>query len=154
MCSGRSKQRAQELSACDITQHYSLHAHQGRGATEIDLVEVMPGPPSKLPIVKNNLHRPYGSMTLQIAPGISNKRNRPPSGTLPEWGFEWYSNLTYGLNTSINPFFYGTYLAATKTDEPSKCRYPTLTGVVCYNVLTNDQHAASASIAASCSLRR
>jgi hypothetical protein len=36
------------------------------------------------------------------------------AGTLPEWGFTWYKNLTYGANTSINPFFYGTYLAATK----------------------------------------
>lgn len=31
-----------------------------------------------------------------------------------------YDNLTYGPNTSINPFFYGTYLAATKASEPSK----------------------------------
>ena len=31
-----------------------------------------------------------------------------------------YDNLTYGANTSINPFFYGTYLAATKASEPSE----------------------------------
>jgi hypothetical protein len=37
---------------------------------------------------------------------------------LPEWGFNWYKNLTYGDNTSINPFFYGTYLGATKKEEP------------------------------------
>lgn len=39
---------------------------QGRGATEIDLIEVMPGPPGKLPICKNALQRPYSSMTLQV----------------------------------------------------------------------------------------
>lgn len=114
----RSMQRAQEISACMVTDHYSLHPKQGRGSTEIDVIEVMPGPSDPLPIVKNHLRRPYSSMTLQIAPGISNKKNRPPSGTLPEWGFEWYDNITYGANTSINPFFYGTYLAATKSDEP------------------------------------
>ena len=32
-----------------------------------------------------------------------------------------YDNLTYGANTSINPFFYGTFLAATKIEEPSEC---------------------------------
>jgi len=42
-------------------------------------------------------------MTLQLAPGIPAKDNRPPSGVLPEWGFTWYENLTFGANTSINP---------------------------------------------------
>jgi hypothetical protein len=62
----------------------------------------------------------YFSLLLQLAPGIPAKDNRPPSGTLPEWGFNWYSNLTYGDNTSINPFFYGTYLGPTKKEEPGK----------------------------------
>lgn len=114
----RSLQKAQEVSGCDITNHFGLNAHQGRGATEIDIVEVMPGPSTPLPIVKNNLTRPYNSMTLQIAPGIPLNKRRPFPGTLPEWGFTWYDNVTYGANTSINPFFYGTYLAQTKADEP------------------------------------
>jgi beta-glucanase (GH16 family) len=62
----RDLQRAQEISKCDITNHYSLNVHQGRGATEIDVIEVMPGPSTALPIVKNNLRRPYSSMTLQV----------------------------------------------------------------------------------------
>eukprot|EP00596_Hydrurales_sp_CCMP1899_P010011 CAMPEP_0119039412 /NCGR_PEP_ID=MMETSP1177-20130426/8873_1 /TAXON_ID=2985 /ORGANISM="Ochromonas sp, Strain CCMP1899" /LENGTH=582 /DNA_ID=CAMNT_0007003233 /DNA_START=119 /DNA_END=1864 /DNA_ORIENTATION=- len=114
----RSMQSAQEISGCDVTQHYSLISGKGRGATEIDLVEVMPGPDSKLPMLKNNVHRPYSSMTLQLAPGIPASQHRPFAGTLPEWGFTWYKNLTYGANTSINPFFYGTYLAATKASDP------------------------------------
>ena len=114
----REQQQAQELSGCDITEHYDLNQHQGRGATEIDLVEVMPGPPDHLPIVKNNIHRPYGAMTLQMAPGVDPKKKRPESGTLPEWGYEWYNNLTYGRNASINPYFYGTYLGPTKKKEP------------------------------------
>lgn len=57
-------------------------------------------------------------MTLQLAPGIPASKRRPQSGTLPEWGFHWYNNLTYGTNVSINPFFYGNYLGATKPSEP------------------------------------
>lgn len=59
-------QRAQEISGCDITEHYSLQQGVGRGATEIDIIEVMPGPPGRLPIVKNGVQRPYTSMTLQV----------------------------------------------------------------------------------------
>lgn len=114
----RELQRAQEISGCDSTSHYDLDAGRGRGATEIDIIEIMAGPAGKLPIVKNDVQRPYTSMTLQVAPGIPASKKRPPAGTLPEWGFHWYSNLTYGPDTSINPFFYGTYLAATKTQEP------------------------------------
>lgn len=44
-------------------------------------------------------------------------KSRPYSGTLPEWGYEWYSNLTFGTNSSINPFFYGTYLGPTSSAE-------------------------------------
>lgn len=113
----RSLQKAQKLSGCDVTSHFSLHPGQGRGATEIDIIEVMPGPSTKLPFVKHNVRRPYTSMTLQIAPGIPASKKRPQSGTLPEWGFTWYDNLTYGKNVSINPFFYGTYLSATSVNE-------------------------------------
>ena len=114
----RDLQRAQEISGCDITSHFSLQSGKGRGATEIDIIEIMPGPSGKLPLVKNNVQRPYSSMTLQLAPGIPASKHRPSAGSLPEWGFYWYQNLTYGENTSVNPFFYGTYLAATKTEEP------------------------------------
>jgi beta-glucanase (GH16 family) len=79
----RKLQKAQTLSACDVTTHYSLNAKQGRGATEIDLIEVMAGPPhSPLPMVKNNISRPYSSMTLQLAPGIPAAKKRPFAGTV------------------------------------------------------------------------
>ncbi len=58
--------RAQEISGCDVTTHYSMQPGQGRGATEIDIIEVMPGPSSALPVVQHGLHRPYSSMTLQV----------------------------------------------------------------------------------------
>jgi hypothetical protein len=62
----RDLQNAQEISGCDVTSHYSLQPGIGRGATEIDIVEVMPGPAGKLPICKNGVQRPYSSMTLQV----------------------------------------------------------------------------------------
>jgi beta-glucanase (GH16 family) len=64
----RALQHAQELSGCDVTQHWSLNPKQGRGATEIDIIEVMSGPSTALPLVKNDLRRPYSSMTLQVEP--------------------------------------------------------------------------------------
>ena len=39
----RHKQKAQIISGCDVTAHYALNPRQGRGATEIDIIEVMAG---------------------------------------------------------------------------------------------------------------
>jgi hypothetical protein len=61
----RSLQHAQLLSACAVTEHYGLHRHQGRGATEIDIIETMAGPPGKLPVT-DKIQRPYVSQTLQV----------------------------------------------------------------------------------------
>lgn len=64
-----------------------------------------------------------------MAPGIPN--NRPQSGSQPVREIDrthsgyatsvaqvWYDNLTVAGNTSLNPFFYGTYLGETKKNEP------------------------------------
>ena len=64
-----------------------------------------------------------------MAPGVP--KNRPQSGAAPlrktvvsdngHTQFEaqvWYDGLEMHGNTSINPFFYGTYLAETKPFEP------------------------------------
>ena len=68
---------------------------------------------------------PYADFTLQVAPGVPD--NRPQSGsqpvkesTLSKNGHTlfnsqtWYEGLERESNTSINPYFYGTYLAETK----------------------------------------
>jgi hypothetical protein len=118
----RDLQMAQEISGCNRAGLYSLKKNKGRGATEIDLVEVMAGiagPSTKLSSMLTNITRPYSAMTLQLAPGVP-ASERPFAGTLPEWGFTWYQNLSFGLNTSINPYFYGTYLGATQSLEPGK----------------------------------
>ena len=89
----RKLQKAQEISGCDITSHFSLKPGMGRGATEIDIIEVMAGPDSALPIVKNNVHRPYTSMTLQV--------NNLMSGSLALSSLEVFFNTNcFGLTSS------------------------------------------------------
>eukprot|EP00970_Alexandrium_tamarense_P004858 scaffold804_cov211-Alexandrium_tamarense.AAC.1 len=104
---------------------------QGRGATEIDLLELMGGDSGgkPLPATSPPIMLPYADMTLQVAPGIPD--NRPQSGSQPvrsvsnthsgyatSMAETWYDNLTVAGNTSLNPFFYGTYLGETKPNEP------------------------------------
>jgi hypothetical protein len=61
----RALQKSQIISGCDVTEHFELHPQQGRGATEIDVVEVMPGV-GPLPVVPKDVKLPYNSMTLQV----------------------------------------------------------------------------------------
>mmetsp|Transcript_1073 Transcript_1073/g.1368 ORF Transcript_1073/g.1368 Transcript_1073/m.1368 type:complete len:685 (-) Transcript_1073:264-2318(-) len=126
----RELQDAQHLSACNKQNHYGMHPNQGRGATEIDIIEVMTGD-SGGPFEETDppIELPYADFTLQVAPGVI--KNRPHSGDAPvrkdtitkrgEVEFRaqtWYDDLVLEGNTSINPFFYGTYLAETKPNEP------------------------------------
>lgn len=66
---------------------------------------------------------------VQVAPGV--EENRPFNGASPlyesklapnghtRWEANtWYEGIEFGTNTSINPFFYGTYLGETKPGEP------------------------------------
>jgi hypothetical protein len=126
----RDQQEAQTVSACNVQNHFGLNAFQGRGATEIDLVEVMTGYSEEpLPATEPPVRMPYADLTLQVAPGITD--NRPQSGQQPrrdtaltnnghtEWLAQtWYEGLEVSGNTTLNPFFYGTYLGETKPEEP------------------------------------
>lgn len=122
-------QHAQKISACNEQNHYGLNSFQGRGSTEIDFLEVMSGKTGWLPSTDPQIAAPYASMTLQTAPGIT--KRRPSFGYQPRFyatngtggqppypAQNWYRNLKYMGNTSINPFFYGTYLGPTKPNEP------------------------------------
>ena len=91
----RELQKAQEISGCDVTSHYALNPGRGRGATEIDIIEIMPGPSGKLPIVKNDVQRPYNSMTLQLAPGIPASKKRPSPGMDSHFARASSPQLTY-----------------------------------------------------------
>ena len=125
----RELQRGQEISGCSGVNHYGLEGGVGRGSTEIDVIEIMPGEPGFLPSTQPKVERPYAAMTLQVAPGVT--VNRPNSGQRPVLvGSDgtgghaptepqtWYPDLAYRGNTTLNPFFYGTYLGKTKPEEP------------------------------------
>jgi beta-glucanase (GH16 family) len=206
----REKQESQLISACNRAEHFGLNVEQGRGATEIDVLELMAGDAGVLPATYPPISLPYVDMTLQVrtqactspglsislsfhvssfrcffdlghfdrvpfggrtrssvvsttrilaptvpprslarslilsltrlrcriiasraqvAPGIPD--NRPQSGSQPVRTIDhthsgyatsqaqsWYDNLTVAGNTSLNPFFYGTYLGPTKPNEP------------------------------------
>jgi beta-glucanase (GH16 family) len=64
----RKRQPAQAISACNAANHYGLNAYQGRGATEIDIVEVMAGD-SGGPLAGTDppIELPYCDMTLQVS---------------------------------------------------------------------------------------
>lgn len=51
---------------CDETEHFDLLQGEGRGATEIDIIEIMPGEAGRLPMVTTPIERPYVAMTLQV----------------------------------------------------------------------------------------
>jgi len=126
----RDKQEAQFISACNVQNHYGLNPFQGRGATEIDIIEVMAGYSDKtLPSTVPPISYPYADLTLQVAPGIP--ENRPKSGYQPRkndsftdhghtelFAQSWYPDLHVRGNTTLNPYFYGTYLGPTKPEEP------------------------------------
>jgi hypothetical protein len=101
-------QVSQELSSCNKAAHWGMRGGEGRGAPEIDIVEAMPGAATKLP--HTTVKKPYASSSYQVAPGI--REGRPSPGSLPD-PKHWYTGMTYGLNTSLNPFFYGVTLEHT-----------------------------------------
>lgn len=91
----RELQQGQEISACNAVNHFDLHPYQGRGSPEVDILEAMMG------------SRPYFSSSLQVSPAIS--QFHPETGSPP--GPSWYRRgLSYGKETSLNMFFYGSNL--------------------------------------------
>jgi beta-glucanase (GH16 family) len=64
----RKKQEAQTISACNSQNHFGLNPYQGRGATEIDLIEMMAGKPDiDLKGTDPNVAYPYADFTLQVS---------------------------------------------------------------------------------------
>lgn len=77
----RELQDAQAISACNRENHFGMKPFQGRGATEIDIVEVMTGySKDPLPATHPPLNFPYGDLTLQV-------RSRLPLFPLVSFGF-------------------------------------------------------------------
>jgi len=91
----------QRISACD---HHSLadeglHAYQGRGATELDVLEGA---------VTNSGKESYVVGSLQLSPGIP-PFFRPPMFDFPtaQGPGQWYTGLKFGLTGKPNDGWYG-----------------------------------------------
>ncbi|ETN03000.1 hypothetical protein PPTG_16032 [Phytophthora nicotianae INRA-310] len=75
---------------------YGLNPFQGRGATEIDVIEAQ---------IRARDQPAYISTSLQIRPSLYDDM-RPASETLPGPG-QWYQGLKFGEFTRINSDYYG-----------------------------------------------
>ena len=108
----RSLQNAQAISACNEVNHFDMYPLKGRGAPEVDILEAMPG---KEVLINTPVEKPYFSASLQISPGILD--NRPETAQIPDLQY-WYNHgLEYGVNTSLNIFFYGLRLEHKRKDQ-------------------------------------
>jgi len=94
----------QEINACLPDPGHGLHPHQGRGAPEIDIFEVMPG--HNMP-GHNGYVEPFMSNSLQIAPGVPKGNRRPRNGERLHGDQSWYSDLTIGNTSDYNYWFWG-----------------------------------------------
>mmetsp|Transcript_31418 Transcript_31418/g.34785 ORF Transcript_31418/g.34785 Transcript_31418/m.34785 type:complete len:647 (+) Transcript_31418:99-2039(+) len=120
-CTSKS-QYSQHISGCANVGHYGMKSHLGRGAPEIDIFEVQPGPvgANTGSFLKSSVGQPFMSASYQVAPGKA--ANRPGSGWWPGPG-QWYEGLKGGVNTSLNIYFYGTYNHFSGDDDPVHSDY-------------------------------
>lgn len=109
-------QRAQEVSACNKINHFGLHGYQGRGSTEIDVIEAQPGTSDDPLMNLGKVSSPYVSTTLQLAPGIP--LHRPTNGQLMSPESTWYEGMEFGDNSTLNYHFYGMHVDKTTPQEP------------------------------------
>ena len=83
----KNQSLGQKISHCDADPGYGLHPNQGRGAPEIDLLEVKPGSWGyQWESMKMEYLDPYLSTSVQLSPGWPNDGHRPvnePSSMLP-----------------------------------------------------------------------
>jgi len=105
----------QKINACDNKPGFGFHPHQGRGAPEIDIFEVMPGHEMpdmsrSSPSGKEKIKvRPFMSTSLQIAPGVPKGPKRPINGHMVNESQSWYKDLRIGPSTKgeYNYWFWG-----------------------------------------------
>lgn len=108
----------QRISACD---HYDiekdgLHAYQGRGATELDVLEGA---------VSNSGKASYVVGSLQLSPGIP-AYFKPPLYEFPTafGAGQWYTGLTFGLTGRPNDGWYRPLHPSPSTRAPHPEPYP------------------------------
>mmetsp|Transcript_32743 Transcript_32743/g.49343 ORF Transcript_32743/g.49343 Transcript_32743/m.49343 type:complete len:644 (+) Transcript_32743:149-2080(+) len=107
MCTAKSR-NSQLISGCANSVHYGMEKRLGRGAPEIDVFEVQPGPikANEGVFLYSSVGQPFMSASFQVAPGRPS--NRPGPGAWPGPG-QWYEGLKSGNNASLNINFYGNY---------------------------------------------
>lgn len=129
--------RKQAISGCDRVSHYGMPAHLGRGAPEIDIFEVQPGDirANIGPFLKSPVGQPFMSASYQVAPGRT--MSRPGPGEWPGPG-QWYTDTLFGLNTSLNILFYGTYNHFLDDVDPAKQDY--WSDAISYNRQLTEEH--------------
>lgn len=113
---------SQLISGCMDSVHYGLHPKVGRGAPEVDIFEVQPGSTKSNtgPFLEMPVGQPFMSASYQVAPGRTT--NRPGDGYWPGPD-SWYKHLRFGLNTTLNILFYGTYNFFREDVAPEKQDY-------------------------------
>ena len=125
---------AQRVTACDADPGFGFNAFQGRGAPEIDVIEVQPGgytieygtngatcpyPTDAASVAQLRMSQPFVSTSLQAAPGFpTGSQQRPHKGcrpfnytaangaVLPQWLPE-LDIFSYGSAASQTPFTVG-----------------------------------------------
>eukprot|EP00931_Biecheleriopsis_adriatica_P057334 TRINITY_DN34002_c0_g1_i1.p1 TRINITY_DN34002_c0_g1~~TRINITY_DN34002_c0_g1_i1.p1 ORF type:complete len:883 (+),score=127.53 TRINITY_DN34002_c0_g1_i1:41-2650(+) len=136
----RKQQRINKCMGSNWTERFGLNPNQGRGALEIDILEVLPGdhvsnyrkdkvetgqcePQLETLYSKLDQPRPYLLNTLQVGPGIpflaDQRPDAPPirnTSCMPKWGKQWYQELrpenleVYGDQSTINYDNFGRYI--------------------------------------------
>ena len=82
-----------------------MHPYTGRGAPEIDLLEVMPG--HNMPGGNGDPIRPFVSSSLQVSPGVPTSQNRPINGERLNSSRTWYNDIEIGQGGEYNYGFWG-----------------------------------------------
>jgi hypothetical protein len=88
---------SQKITACNDFGE-GMHAFQGRGAPEIDVMEAQISCLDNCPAV--------ATTSLQIAPRLPQKL-RPQTGRRPN-STQWYQGLSFGNSSTINQWYYGS----------------------------------------------
>ena len=132
----RDLEGKQEINACDAAPPSGMRPHQGRGAPEIDIFEVMPGhqmPGHEQPI------RPFMSTSLQISPGVD-KARRPVNGRpLNASADTWYGGLRFGTGGEYNEGFWGQECGPVVDDSPERV-HKYMEDAISANTWLNESH--------------
>ena len=126
---------SQLISGCNRRPHYGFEEQFGRGAPEIDIFEVQPGPVKKNmgQYLRSFVGQPFLSASYQFAPG---KPSRPGDGWWPGPG-QWYDGAATGNDTCLNIVFYGTYNSFLSDTSPAQAYW---SDALSYNHQLNEQH--------------